>query len=151
MQRGTPTFYKRGVLDSYLKNPSENASASNEHPQHMFWQRQTNIFTRYPFLSGAVFCKIHLLFFLTEKPKLPDNYQQDTWGKLREAVDAIHTSRAIRSSLEELYQAVENMCSYKMSASLYDQLKQACEAHVRSNICQFLEYPFCLQFHLALF
>lgn len=74
-----------------------------------------------------------------EKPKLPDNYQQETWGKLREAVDAIHTSRAIRSSLEELYQAVENMCSYKMSASLYDQLKQVCEAHVRSNIHQFLE------------
>ena len=85
------------------------------------------------------------VLYLTEKPKLPDNYQQDTWGKLREAVDAIHTSRAIRSSLEELYQAVENMCSYKMSASLYDQLKQVCEAHVRSNIHQFLEYPFAIK------
>ena len=81
-------------------------------------------------------------FVVSEKPKLPDNYQQETWVKLREAVDAIHMSRAIRSSLEELYQAVENMCSYKMSASLYDQLKQVCEAHVKSNIHQFLGYPF---------
>lgn len=74
-----------------------------------------------------------------EKPKLPDNYQQETWVKLQEAVNAIHTRHAIRSSLEELYQAVENMCSYKMSASLYDQLKQVCEAHVKSNIHQFLQ------------
>ena len=79
---------------------------------------------------------------ISEKPKLPDNYQQETWVKLQEAVNAIHTSHAIRSSLEELYQAVENMCSYKMSASLYEQLKQVCEAHVKSNIHQFLQYPF---------
>ena len=76
-----------------------------------------------------------------EKPKLPENYQERTWDKLKEAVDAIHTSHAIQSSLEELYQAVENMCSYKMSATLYDQLKQVCENHVKSNISAFLEYP----------
>ncbi|XP_052215829.1 cullin-4A-like [Dreissena polymorpha] len=74
-----------------------------------------------------------------EKPKLPENYQQETWGKLREAVDAIHASRAICLSLEELYQAVENMCSYKMSSMLYEQLKQVCEAHVKRSIGQFLE------------
>ena len=44
----------------------------------------------------------------TEKPKLPDNYQRETWGKLKEAIVAIQTSRSIKSSLEELYQAVEN-------------------------------------------
>lgn len=76
---------------------------------------------------------------LKEKPKLPENYQQVTWGKLREAVDAIHTSHAIHSSLEELYQAVENMCSYKMSSMLYEHLKQACENHVKLNIGQLLE------------
>jgi len=73
-----------------------------------------------------------------EKPKLPENYQEQTWGKLKEAVDAIHHSTAISSSLEELYQAVENMCSHKMAAQLYEELKVVCENHVRSNIHQFL-------------
>jgi cullin-4 len=73
-----------------------------------------------------------------EKPKLPENYQQETWDKLKEAVEAIHTSHAIKSSLEELYQAVENMCSHKMSAHLYEQLRIVCENHVRGNVSQFL-------------
>lgn len=73
------------------------------------------------------------------KPKLPENYQHETWDKLKEAVVAIHNSHAINSSLEELYQAVENLCSHKMSAHLYDQLKQVCENHVKSNIQQFLQ------------
>ena len=46
----------------------------------------------------------------TEKPKLPENYQAETWEKLRDAVDAIHTSRSITASLEELYQVC--ICCY---------------------------------------
>jgi len=72
-----------------------------------------------------------------EKPKLPENYQQDTWEKLKEAVAAIHNSTAIRYSLEELYQAVENMCSHKMSVILYDNLKSQCESHVQTRLAQF--------------
>ncbi|XP_031573663.1 cullin-4A-like [Actinia tenebrosa] len=71
------------------------------------------------------------------KPNLPDNFQEATWMKLREAVQAIHKKTSIAYSLEELYKAVENMCSHKMSAILYDQLKAECEQHVRSNIGQF--------------
>lgn len=58
----------------------------------------------------------------TEKPKLPDNYQEQTWDKLKEAVVAIQTSKSIRYSLEELYQAVENMCNHKMASTLYINL-----------------------------
>ena len=72
-----------------------------------------------------------------EKPKLPENYQEETWKKLEEAVTAIHRSTAIQYSLEELYQAVENMCSHKMSATLYDNLKALCEAHVKTKLAQF--------------
>ncbi|KQK78228.1 cullin-4A isoform X1 [Amazona aestiva] len=39
-----------------------------------------------------------------ERPKLPDNYTQDTWQKLHEAVGAIHSSISIKYNLEELYQ-----------------------------------------------
>ena len=62
----------------------------------------------------------------TEKPKLPDNYQEQTWDKLKEAVVAIQTSKSIRYSLEELYQAVENMCNHKMASTLYVNLTGKC-------------------------
>uniref|UniRef100_UPI00398F3ED7 cullin-4A-like isoform X1 n=1 Tax=Pristiophorus japonicus TaxID=55135 RepID=UPI00398F3ED7 len=39
-----------------------------------------------------------------DKPKLPDNYTQDTWQKLHEAVGAIQNSTSIKYNLEELYQ-----------------------------------------------
>uniref|UniRef100_A0A8C2TU66 Cullin-4B n=1 Tax=Coturnix japonica TaxID=93934 RepID=A0A8C2TU66_COTJA len=77
-----------------------------------------------------------------ERPKLPDNYTQDTWHKLHEAVAAIQSSTSIKYNLEELYQAVENLCSYKVSATLYKQLRQVCEDHVKAQILQFREYPF---------
>ena len=44
-------------------------------------------------------------------------------------------------SLEELYQAVENMCSHRMAAKLYDSLRVECERHVRSLAPVFRQYP----------
>ncbi|KAG9492255.1 hypothetical protein GDO78_000658 [Eleutherodactylus coqui] len=76
-----------------------------------------------------------------DKPKLPDNYTQDTWQKLQEAVNAIESSTSIKYNLEELYQAVENLCSYKVSHTLYKQLRQVCEEHMKSQIYLFREYP----------
>jgi cullin 4 len=58
------------------------------------------------------------------KPALPDNFQEKTWKKLLEAVIAIQTSKAIAYSLEEIYKAVENLCSHKMGAQLYVNLTQ---------------------------
>ncbi|XP_044124544.1 cullin-4B [Bufo gargarizans] len=74
-----------------------------------------------------------------EKPKLPENYTDETWQKLKEAVDAIENSTSIKYNLEELYQAVENLCSYKISANLYKQLRQICEDHIKAQIHQFRE------------
>lgn len=73
-----------------------------------------------------------------EKPKLPENYQEVTWQKLTEAVVAIQTSKSIRYSLEELYQAVENMCNHKMASTLYVNLTALTEKHVKANIEQFV-------------
>ena len=84
-----------------------------------------------------------VLVLVAEKPQIPENFEEQTWLKLAEAVGAIQRSCAIRYSLEELYQAVENMCSYKMAAGLYQQLQSACMKHVRANLQQFLGYPFC--------
>lgn len=70
------------------------------------------------------FSKYVAVFFVLvlETPKLPANYQEKTWEKLREAVIAIQNSKSIQYSLEELYQAVENMCNHKMATILYDNL-----------------------------
>lgn len=40
-----------------------------------------------------------------------------------------------------IFQAVENLCSYKVSANLYKQLRQVCEDHIKAQIHQFREYP----------
>uniref|UniRef100_A0A669EIB6 Cullin-4A n=1 Tax=Oreochromis niloticus TaxID=8128 RepID=A0A669EIB6_ORENI len=77
-----------------------------------------------------------------DRPKLAENYTEDTWLKLRDAVGAIQNSTSIKYNLEELYQAVENLCSYKVSPTLYKQLRQVCEDHVQAQIHQFREYPF---------
>uniref|UniRef100_A0A7N6AZ03 Cullin-4A n=1 Tax=Anabas testudineus TaxID=64144 RepID=A0A7N6AZ03_ANATE len=83
------------------------------------------------------------VFFVTDRPKLAENYTEDTWLKLRDAVGAIQNSTSIKYNLEELYQAVENLCSYKVSPTLYKQLRQVCEDHVQAQIHQFREYPLC--------
>nr|ACE75802.1 cullin-4A (predicted) [Sorex araneus] len=64
-----------------------------------------------------------------DRPRLPDNYTQDTWRQLHEAVRAIQSSTPVTCNLEELYQAVENLCSHKVSPALYKQLRQ------RINTC----------------
>lgn len=43
-------------------------------------------------------------FFVTDRPKLAENYTEDTWLKLRDAVSAIQNSTSIKYNLEELYQ-----------------------------------------------
>ncbi|KAM6943090.1 cullin-4B-like [Xenentodon cancila] len=82
-----------------------------------------------------------------DRPKLAENYTEDTWLKLRDAVGAIQNSTSIKYNLEELYQAVENLCSYKVSPTLYKQLRQVCEDHVKAQIHQFREYPFSVHSH----
>jgi len=75
-----------------------------------------------------------------EKPDLPDNYLDETWSKLKLAGVAIQTSKPISMPLEELYKAVENICSHKMATQLYSNLESLCEFHVKSNLDQFIDF-----------
>ena len=61
------------------------------------------------------------------KPKIPENFERDTWEKLRTAVRAVHAKQAVGHSLEELYRAVEDMCMQNMGATVYDRLHAECE------------------------
>lgn len=49
------------------------------------------------------FLKLYIISF-KDKPKLPENYTDETWQKLKEAVEAIQNSTSIKYNLEELYQ-----------------------------------------------
>ncbi|CAI8003654.1 Cullin-4A [Geodia barretti] len=71
------------------------------------------------------------------KPDLPENYEAETWSKLAEVIVAVQLQRSISYSLEELYQAVENMCSHKMAANLYSNLRRECDHHVQSLVPKF--------------
>ena len=68
--------------------------------------------------------------FGSVKPQLPSSYGEEVWATLKEAVDAIHLEKAISSSLEGLYQAVENCCTNRLASSLYEQLKKTCQKHI---------------------
>lgn len=48
--------------------------------------------------------KQYFYLFVTDRPKLAENYTEDTWLKLRDAVGAIQNSTSIKYNLEELYQ-----------------------------------------------
>uniref|UniRef100_H3A502 Cullin-4A n=1 Tax=Latimeria chalumnae TaxID=7897 RepID=H3A502_LATCH len=100
----------------------------------------TNGLTKSPHATKPGASKKLIIKNFKDRPKLPDNYTQDTWQKLNEAVRAIQASTSIKYNLEELYQAVENLCSYKVSPTLYKQLRQVCEDHVKAQIHQFREY-----------
>ncbi|KAL3207648.1 hypothetical protein MRX96_010120 [Rhipicephalus microplus] len=76
-----------------------------------------------------------------ERPQLPEQYADEAWAQLRGAVVAIQQSQHISTSHEELYQAVENLCSHKMAPQLYDNLRSLCEQHVRSALSTFSRYP----------
>ena len=60
--------------------------------------------------------------------------------KLEEAICAIHNSSCISYSLEELYLAVENMCSHKMADKLYNRLTVKCENHIKQRLPKLLVY-----------
>uniref|UniRef100_A0A8C1RDU4 Cullin-4A n=1 Tax=Cyprinus carpio TaxID=7962 RepID=A0A8C1RDU4_CYPCA len=85
------------------------------------------------------YIRICCLVCVPDRPKLTDSYTEDTWMKLRDAVSAIQNSTSIKYNLEELYQAVENLCSYKVSPLLYKQLRQVCEDHVQAQILHHTE------------
>lgn len=57
---------------------------------------------------------------------------------MKEAVIAIQTSKPIVYTQEELYQAVDSMCTHKMDSVLYVNLTGLAENHVKGNIRPFL-------------
>ncbi|RKP24523.1 cullin [Syncephalis pseudoplumigaleata] len=65
-----------------------------------------------------------------DKPKLPDNFERDSWRKLQAAIVAIYEQTKVTESLEELYRVCESMCYHKLADKLYGYLLAESERHV---------------------
>ncbi|KAG4945777.1 hypothetical protein JHK87_041784 [Glycine soja] len=68
------------------------------------------------------------------KPTLPTNFEEDTWAKLKSAIRAIFLKQPNSCDLEKLYQAVNDLCLYKMGGNLYQRIEKECEAHISAAL-----------------
>lgn len=75
-----------------------------------------------PYNSGSVECSF-----------------DSNWKKLIEAVNAIQRKEKVNTSLEELYQTVENMCGYGFSMEMYTRLRRCIISHVESELLTLLQ------------
>ncbi|RYQ95921.1 hypothetical protein Ahy_B08g091307 [Arachis hypogaea] len=70
------------------------------------------------------------LFSFKGKPTLPTNFEEVTWAKLKSVICAIFLKQPDSCDLEKLYQAVSDLCIYKMAGNLYQRIETECEAHI---------------------
>ncbi|WRX26491.1 Cullin [Theobroma cacao] len=68
------------------------------------------------------------------KPTLPTNFEEETWAKLKSAINAIFLKQPDSCDLEKLYQAVNNLCLHKMGGSLYQRIEKECEEHISAAL-----------------
>lgn len=91
-------------------------------------------FTRQARPAGAGPAKKLVIKPLKSAPKLPADFAEATWAKLKHAVVAIFTQQPVATSLEELYRAVEDMCAHKLAPLLYERLQAECDAHIGAQV-----------------
>lgn len=71
---------------------------------------------------------------------LPADFEQQQWGKLRDAIKAVQSAQPVATSLEELYRAVEDMCLHKLAPRLYDLLFAELDSHAASTTTTLAEW-----------
>ncbi|KAK8575953.1 hypothetical protein V6N12_063601 [Hibiscus sabdariffa] len=64
------------------------------------------------------------------KPTLPTNFEDETWAKLKSAINAIFLKQPDSCDMEKLYQAVNNLCLHKLGGRLYERIEKECEEHI---------------------
>ncbi|KAL5977485.1 Cullin-4 [Asimina triloba] len=69
-----------------------------------------------------------------DKPKLPANFEENTWGTLKSAITAIFLKRPDPCDSEKLYQAVSDLCLHKMGGNLYKRIQQECESYISAAL-----------------
>ena len=74
-----------------------------------------------------------------KKPKLPSNFEDESWYTLQKAVRAIHRKQPIQTSREELYRTTEDLCIHKMGARLYTRLQVEFEEYTERLVNDLLQ------------
>eukprot|EP00736_Rhodelphis_marinus_P001479 Rmarinus@m.1972 len=87
-------------------------------------------------VSGAKTGKKLTIKPFKNKPKLPDDFEETLWSKLKVAVEAIHKVKPVSYPKEELYRACEDICMNKKAAMVYDRLKDLCAQRIASVIAE---------------
>ncbi|XP_057352317.1 cullin-4B-like [Manis pentadactyla] len=123
------TFPKPYSLSRHLKDPHKDALT--ETPKTL------STFSRTKSGTGSV--KKLVIKNCKDKLLVLEKYTEETWQKLKEAIQAIQNNVSIKYHLEELYQIVENICSFNLSSNLYKQLTWLCELHMKAQVHQFRE------------
>ena len=60
----------------------------------------------------------------------PDQYFNQVWGQLDEALEAIFSRDVKPFSMEQLYRGVENICRQDRAAALFQKLQAKCSEHI---------------------
>eukprot|EP00755_Sulcionema_specki_P016611 Sspe_Gene.10480::Locus_3507_Transcript_1_1_Confidence_1.000_Length_2639::g.10480::m.10480/K10609/CUL4; cullin 4 len=73
-------------------------------------------------------------------PATPGDFVETSWGKLKAAVDAVYTQSPVQYLLEELYEAVEDLCINQHGQQLASWLQSLREEYTRKAVEQLLQH-----------
>uniref|UniRef100_A0A6B2KYG7 Cullin-4 n=1 Tax=Arcella intermedia TaxID=1963864 RepID=A0A6B2KYG7_9EUKA len=76
---------------------------------------------------------------IKDKPALPDNYEDNTWSILQNAVSAVNNKQPVNTGFEELYKYVEDLVDHQMSENLYRRLEKEIEQHTVNELKKLME------------
>ncbi|KAI9499099.1 cullin 4 [Zychaea mexicana] len=88
---------------------------------------------KHPVLSDK---KLIVYNLKVERPPLPDQFEEDAWTKLKQAIHAIQSHTKPTESLEVLYQLCENLCQYNLGEKLCDQFYAECSSYVKQEFAK---------------
>ena len=91
---------------------------------------------------------------LAAKPQLPSDFEATAWGKLKEAVTAIHAKRPVSYSFEELYKVgvllcLEALAVHEKHPTIHKMIKTSrfcawlCDLGSSSSECGFCNHCAC--------
>lgn len=69
-----------------------------------------------------------------KEPKLPTDFGESTWSKLKTAISCVYKKTPTRESKEELYRCVEDLCMHKLGNWLYKKLNTEVEGYIHAMV-----------------
>ncbi|KAF0973699.1 hypothetical protein FDP41_007086 [Naegleria fowleri] len=93
-----------------------------------------NNMTTSPLPSASQKKKILKIKPFTIKPTVDENFEEETWNKLKSAVIAIQQKQSISIGQEELYQLCSDLCRHKKYESTFNKLKELCSQNIESIV-----------------